>query len=72
MGKALKQRRNWVQKPFVVRRSPEARRSALRGYAETRYAAKSWTWERRVAARIEAKESDEDEHLYATVYCARG
>ncbi len=74
-------------------RRAEGKLAVLRGYAETRYAAKSWTRERRVAARIEAKESDEDdmlrrgldiryvitslmsgsaEHLYATVYCARG
>jgi hypothetical protein len=65
----------------------------LRGFAETRYAAKSWDQERRVVARIEASASHEDdmlrrgidiryvvtslqhsdaEHLYATVYCARG
>ena len=35
----------------------------MRGYTETRYAAKSWTRERRAVARIEAKESDEDDML---------
>jgi Transposase DDE domain group 1 len=44
-------------------RRAEGKRAILRGYAETRYAAKSWTRERRVAARIEAKESDEDDML---------
>src|SRR5215471_13240552 len=65
----------------------------LRGFAETRYAAKSWQQERRVVARIEASASHADdmlrrgidiryvvtslqqsdaEHLYETVYCARG
>jgi hypothetical protein len=65
----------------------------LRGFAETRYAAKSWDQERRVVARIEASASHADdmlrrgidiryvvtslqesdaEHLYETVYCARG
>jgi hypothetical protein len=65
----------------------------LRGFAETRYAAKSWGQERRVVARIEASASHADdmlrrgidiryvvtslqesdaEHLYETVYCARG
>ncbi len=77
----------------VRTRRAEGKLAILRGYAETRYAAKSWTRERRVAARIEAKESDEDdmlrrgldiryvvtslnsgsaEHIYASVYCARG
>jgi hypothetical protein len=44
-------------------RRAEGKLAILRGYAETRYAAKSWTRERRVAARIEAKESDEDDML---------
>jgi len=65
----------------------------VRGFAETRYAAKSWKQQRRVVARIEASASHADdmlrrgidiryvvsslkqsdaEHLYATVYCARG
>ena len=44
-------------------RRAEGKLAILRGYAETRYAAKSWSRERRVAARIEAKESDEDDML---------
>jgi hypothetical protein len=44
-------------------RRAEGKLAVLRGYAETRYAAKSWTRERRVVARIEAKESDEDDML---------
>ena len=82
-----------VEADDIRTRRAEGKLAVLRGYAETRYAAKSWTRERRVAARIEAKESDEDdmlrrgidiryvvtslkagnaEHIYATVYCARG
>lgn len=58
---------------------------ALRHYAETRYAAKSWKCKRRVAARIEASTLGMDiryvvtslkrgsaEHIYDTLYCARG
>jgi hypothetical protein len=60
-------------------------RPVLRGYAETRYQAKSWKIERRVCARIEATALGLDirfvvtnldggsaEHLYDVVYCARG
>jgi hypothetical protein len=75
-----------------VRRA-EGQLAILRGFTETRYAAKSWANERRVVARIEASASHEDdmlrrgidiryvvtslkngdaEHIYATVYCARG
>lgn len=58
---------------------------ALRGYAETRYQAKSWTIERRVCARIEATTLGLDirfivtnltqgsaERIYDVIYCARG
>ena len=58
---------------------------ALRGFAETRYQAKSWNKERRVCARIEATAKGLDirfvvtslhtgsaQHLYETLYCARG
>src|SRR5215510_3143485 len=58
---------------------------ALRGFAETRYQAKSWNKERRVCARIEATtkgldirfvitsiETGSAEHIYQTLYCARG
>jgi hypothetical protein len=57
----------------------------LRRYTETRYGAKSWGCERRVAARIEASTQGLDiryvvtnldggsaEWLYDTLYCARG
>ena len=57
----------------------------LRGYAETRYGAKSWKCQRRVVARIEASTLGMDiryvvtsltegsaEHIYDTLYCARG
>lgn len=58
---------------------------AVRGFAETTHAAKSWRQERRVAARIEASRQGLDiryvvtniktgtpEWLYADLYCARG
>ncbi len=67
-----------------VRRA-EAQAPVLRRYAETRYGAKSWRCERRVAARIEATTLGLDiryvvtnlpqgsaEWLYDTIYCARG
>lgn len=57
----------------------------LRGYAQTRYGAKSWKMERRVCARIEATTMGLDirfvvtnlcegsaEHIYDVLYCARG
>jgi hypothetical protein len=57
----------------------------LRGFAETRYQAKSWRKERRACARIEATSKGLDirfvvtsiasgtaEHVYETLYCARG
>ena len=57
----------------------------LRGFAETRYRAKSWDKERRACARIEATTKGLDirfvvtslqtgsaEHLYERLYCARG
>ena len=67
-----------------VRRA-EAQAPALRRYTQTRYGAKSWRCERRVAARIEATTKGLDiryvvtniavgtaEWLYDTLYCARG
>ena len=45
-----------------VRRA-EGRQAVLRGFAETRYGAKSWAKERRVVARIEASASQEDDML---------
>jgi hypothetical protein len=67
-----------------VRRA-EAEAEIVRRYTETRYGAKSWGCERRVAARIEATAQGLDiryvvtnlqggsaEWLYDTLYCARG
>jgi hypothetical protein len=67
-----------------VRRA-EGEAPVVRRYAETRYGAKSWRCQRRVAARIEASAQGLDirfvvtnlqggsaEWLYDTVYCARG
>ena len=58
---------------------------ALRGFAQTRYRAKSWDKERRACARIEATtkgldirfvvtsiETGSAQHVYESVYCARG
>jgi hypothetical protein len=57
----------------------------VRGFAETRYRAKSWKTDRRACARIEATtkgldirfvvtsiETGSAEHIYETLYCARG
>lgn len=59
--------------------------AAVRGFAETRHAAKSWKHKRRVVARIEATpmgldiryvvtslEAPTPQEVYATLYCARG
>lgn len=67
-----------------VRRAEE-QATVVRGYTETRYGAKSWNCQRRVAARIEATTKGLDirlivtniagadaEWLYDTLYCARG
>jgi hypothetical protein len=67
-----------------VRRA-EAEAPVVRRYSETRYGARSWHRERRVAARIEASTRGLDiryvvtnlshgsaEWLYDTLYCARG
>lgn len=67
-----------------VRRA-EGEASVVRRYAETRYGAKSWKCQRRVAARIEATCNGLDiryvvtniargsaEWLYDTLYCERG
>lgn len=66
-------------------RHAECEAPVVRRYAETRYGAKSWACERRVAARIEASCNGLDrryvvtnlkhgsaEWLYDTLYCARG
>ena len=70
--------------PIRVQRA-ETKASAVRGFAETRHAAKSWKHERRVVARIEATplgldvryvvtslEAASPEDIYARLYCARG
>lgn len=44
-------------------RRAESQAEVLRGFAETRYAAKSWNQERRVVARIEASASHEGDML---------
>jgi len=57
----------------------------VRGFAETRYAARSWKTQRRVVARIEATplgldiryvvtslQTPSPEDIYARLYCARG
>ena len=79
---------NRLVEPFAddvrVRRA-EAEAPVVRRYTETRYGAKSWRCERRVAARIEATTKGLDiryvvtnlgsgtaEWLYDTLYCARG
>src|SRR4051794_21988265 len=67
-----------------VRRA-EAQAPVVRRYTETRYGARSWRCQRRVAARIEATTKGLDiryvvtniargsaEWLYDTLYCARG
>ena len=67
-----------------VRRA-EAQAPVVRRYTQTRYGAKSWRCQRRVAARIEATTKGLDiryvvtniavgtaEWLYNTLYCARG
>ena len=67
-----------------VRRA-EASTAVRRGYTETRYGAKSWRAQRRVAARIEATAQGLDiryvvtslthgsaEWVYDSLYCARG
>jgi len=63
----------------------ETANPCLRGYAETRYAARSWKTERRACARIEATTLGLDirfvvtslagrsaEYIYDTLYCERG
>ena len=69
----------------IPRRARHRDQDAVRGFAETTHAAKSWRQERRVAARIEATRLGLDiryvvtniatgtaEWLYANLYCARG
>jgi hypothetical protein len=72
-----------VADDLCVRRA-ESGADKRRTWAEIRYAAKSWTRQRHVVARLEATTLGLDvryvvtslagtpEHLYQTVYCARG
>jgi hypothetical protein len=84
-GNAVLSRLVEVAADDVRVRRAEAQAPVLRRYAETRYGAKSWSCERRVAARIEASTQGLDirfvvtnlakgsaEWLYDTLYCARG
>jgi hypothetical protein len=84
-------RTHWPRTRLAIRgdghygRPEEREAPVVRRYAETRYGAKSWACERRVAARIEASGNGLDtryvvtnlkrgsaEWLYDTLYCARG
>jgi hypothetical protein len=79
----LHKRIRGVADDLCVRRA-ESRKEKQRTWTELRYAAKSWTKDRRVVARLEATTrgfdaryvvttlSDLAERLYETVYCARG
>jgi hypothetical protein len=82
--KALAAKVEDIADPIRVRRA-ETGAAAVRGYAETLHAAKSWKRQRRVVARIEATplgldiryvvtslEAPSPEHIYARLYCARG
>jgi hypothetical protein len=82
--KALAAKIEDVVDPIRVERA-ENQALAMRGFAQTRHAAKSWKRKRRVVARIEATplgldiryvvtslESQSPEEVYATLYCARG
>jgi len=73
-----------VVDPIRVQRA-ETDAAAVRGFAETLHAAKSWKKQRRVVARIEATplgldiryvvtslQTPSPEDIYATLYCARG
>ena len=55
---------SWTPAADDIRvRRAEGQLAILRGFTETRYAAKSWARERRVVARIEASASHEDDML---------
>ena len=73
-----------VADPIRVERAKTGA-AAVRGFAETRHAAKSWKKQRRVVARIEATplgldiryvvtslQTPSPEDIYAKLYCARG
>ena len=82
--KALAAKIEAVVDPIRVERA-ETGALAVRGFAETLHAAKSWKRQRRVVARIEATplgldiryvvtslETPTPEEVYTTLYCARG
>jgi hypothetical protein len=82
--KALAAKVEDVADPIRVERA-ETGAGAVRGFAETLHAAKSWKRQRRVVARIEATplgldiryvvtslQSPSPEDIYARLYCARG
>jgi hypothetical protein len=82
--KALAAKLEHIADPIRVERALTSA-PAVRGFAETRHAAKSWKLERRVVARIEATplgldiryvvtslQAPSPEAIYATLYCARG
>ena len=84
-GNAVLERLVEPQADDVRVRRAEAQAPVIRRYTETRYGARSWRCERRVAARIEATTKGLDiryvvtniargsaEWLYDTLYCARG
>jgi len=83
-NKVLKRLVDEAADDIRTRRALE-QKPVLRGYVETRYEARSWKAQRRVAARIEATTMGLDirfvvtnraegsaEHVYDVVYCARG
>lgn len=83
-NKVLKRLVDEAADDIRTRRALE-QKPVLRGYAETRYKAKSWKTQRRVCARIEATTIGLDirfvvtnlgkgsaEHIYDIIYCARG
>jgi hypothetical protein len=83
-NKVLKRLVDEAADDIRTRRALE-QKPVLRGYVETRYEAKSWKAERRVAARLEATTLGLDirfvvtnltkgsaAHIYDVVYCARG
>jgi hypothetical protein len=80
LGRAVDQAADDIRTRRALDQKP-----CLRGFAETRYQAKSWKRERRACARIEATTKGLDirfivislaagtaQHLYETLYCARG
>ena len=82
--KALAAKVEHIADPIRVERALTSA-PAVRGFAETRHAAKSWKLERRVVARIEATplgldiryvvtslQAPSPEDIYARLYCARG